>query len=136
VSALEEGKRDLETLEALYARWARGDFTSAEAFSDDIVWVPEGIDVSGEYRGIRAMAEQWRQYLEAWSVFQIKPRQVIPGPAGRYVVTQVFRGKGKLSGAVAEGRSAVFFTMRDGKIARMEGYWAREDALRAAGIEG
>lgn len=135
-SALERRKRDLEALEALYARWARGDFTSAEFFTDDVVWVvhgglPEG---GGEFHGIRAMAAQWRGYLDAWSQFQIKPVEVIPGKAGQYVVTQLFRGKGKSSGAVTEGRTAVAITMRDGKIARMEGYWNRDEALRAAGI--
>jgi len=137
VSALERRKRELETLEALYARWARGDFTSAEFFADDVVWVhdelPEG---GGEFHGIRAMAAQWRRYLDAWSAFQIKAVEVIPGEAGRYVVTQLFRGKGKSSGAVTEGRTAVAITMRDGKIARMEGYWDRDEALRAAGIGG
>lgn len=133
-SALEQRKQDLEVLQALYAKWARGDFTNAAFFAEDIVWVPEGIDVSGEYRGLRAMSEQWRTYLDAWSVFQIKAVEVIPASTGQYVVVQLFRGKGKSSGAVTEGRTAVLFTMRDGKIARMEGYWEPDDARRAAGI--
>jgi ketosteroid isomerase-like protein len=134
-SALEQRKRELEALQALYARWARGDFTAAEFFADDVVWVPQGIDVDGEFHGVRAMAEQWRDYLTAWSQFQIKAVEVIPASAGQYVVVQIFRGKGKSSGAVTEGRTAVVITMRDDKIARMEGYWERDDAFRAAGIE-
>ena len=134
-SALEQRKRELEALEALYARWARGDFTSAEFFADDIVWVPQGFDVDGEFHGVRAMAEQWRGYLAAWSQFQVKAVEVIPASPGRYVVIQLFRGKGKSSGAVTEGRTAVVLTMRDDKIARMEGYWEVDDALRAAGVE-
>ena len=136
VSALEQRKRDLEVLEALYAGWGRGDFTSPEFFADDIVWVPTGLPEGGEFRGLRAMAEQVRGYLGAWSQFQIKALEVIPGSAGLYVVIQLFRGKGKSSGAVTEGRTAVAITMRDGKIARMEGYWDRDEALRSAGIAG
>ena len=135
MSALDRQRRDLEVMQGLYARWERGDFGYDEPFADDIVWVPSGLLDSGEFRGAEAMREQWQGYLQAWREFRIKAVEVIPGADGKYVVVQVFRGTGKASGATTEGRTALVITMRDGKIARMEGFWEREEALRAAGIE-
>jgi ketosteroid isomerase-like protein len=47
----------------------------------------------------------------------------------------VFRGKGKASGLESEERSAAVVTMQDGLIARMEGFWDRDVAMQAAGVE-
>jgi ketosteroid isomerase-like protein len=135
MSGIEQAKRDLGTLEALYAEWARGDFGNTEAFTDDVVWVPVGVPESGMSSGIEEMTRLWRGFLQAWKGFRIEAEEVIPGSGGKYVVMQVFRGTGKSSGVETEARTAVLFTMRGGKIARMEGYWDREAALRAAGID-
>jgi len=43
-------------------------------------------------------------------------------------------GRGKLSGAEVEQRFAQLWTVRDGKIVRMEMYPDREDALEAVGL--
>ena len=59
---------------------------------------------------------------------------MVAGSDGRFVVMQLFRGKGKASGVESEGRSAAVVTMRDGLIARMEGFWDCDAALRAAGV--
>jgi ketosteroid isomerase-like protein len=135
MSALEEKRRDLEVLQALYAHWARGDFDFAEPYADDVIFVPDPADLDhGEFNGRAAMAEQWRTFLQAWKDFRIKALDVIPAPEGRYVVVQAFRGIGKASGAVTEETSAAVMTLRDGEITRMEGYWDRNDALRAAGL--
>jgi hypothetical protein len=42
---------------------------------------------------------------------------VVAGSDGRYVVLQLFRGKGKASGLESEECSAAVVTMRDGLIA-------------------
>jgi ketosteroid isomerase-like protein len=135
MKGIEQAKRDLETLEALYARWARGDFANTDAFTEDVVWVPTGAPESGVFTGIEELTKSWRGFLQAWEELRISAKEVIPGSGGKYVVMQVFRGKGKSSGVETEGKTAVFFTMRDGKVARMEGYWDRDAALRAAGID-
>jgi ketosteroid isomerase-like protein len=48
---------------------------------------------------------------------------------------QLFRGKGKASGLESENRSAAVATMQDGLIVRMEGFWDRDAALQAVGVE-
>lgn len=60
---------------------------------------------------------------------------MIAGSDGRYVVMQLFRGTGKASGLESENRSAAVATLQDGLIVRMESFWDRDAALRAAGAE-
>jgi ketosteroid isomerase-like protein len=43
-------------------------------------------------------------------------------------------GRAKLSGVETELTFAVFYTIRDGQIARGREYWTRDEALEAAGL--
>jgi ketosteroid isomerase-like protein len=132
-SGLGQSDRDLETIRALYSHWERGDFTYANPFAEDFVWAPVDAIESGENVGLAASREAWRTWLQSWEGFRIEAEEVIPAGGGRYVVMQVFRGRGKVSGLESEdNRSAVVVTLRDGMIVRMEGYWDRNKALRAA----
>lgn len=130
-----EATEDLDRLRALFEMWARGDFSDGEVFTDDVAWVPADAIEKGEYRGREAAREVWYRFLEAWKEFRIEAEEIVPGSDGRYLVMQVFRGVGKSSGLVSEERTAVVITMRDGRIARMEGFWDRDAALREAGIQ-
>jgi ketosteroid isomerase-like protein len=127
--------RDLEVLREVYSRWERGDFTSWDAFADDYVWKAVDAIESGEYTGITEVRAAWRAWLQAWDGFRIEADEVVAGSDGRYVVMQTFRGTGKASGLESEERSAAVVTMRDGLIARMEGFWDLDAALQAAGVE-
>ena len=91
---------------------------------------------SGEYTGLAEISASWRTWLQAWDGFGIEADSVVAGSDGKYVVMQLFRGKGRTSGLESEERSAAVVSMRDGLIARMEGYWDRDAALRAGWIEG
>ena len=126
--------RDLEVIRELYSHWERGDFEYREAFTEDYVW--EAVDAveSGEYKGITEVRAAWRDWLQAWDWFTVAAEELIVGADGRYVVMQLFRGTGKASGLESEGHSAAVVTMRNGRISRMEGYWDRDAALRAAGV--
>ena len=132
---LERQKRDLEILREVYSHWDCGDFTSWEAFADAYVWKPVDAIESGDYMGIAEVSASWRTWLQAWDRFSVEAEEVIARSDGRYVVMQVFRGNGKSSGLESEERSAAVVTMRDGMIARMEGFWDRDAALEATVVE-
>jgi ketosteroid isomerase-like protein len=132
---LDRQERDVAVIRDLYSHWERGDFTYWDAFADDYVWKAVDAVESGEYQGIAEVSAAWRAWLQAWDGSSIEAEEVIAGSDGRYVVMQLFRGTGKASGLESEERSAAVATIRDGLIARMEGYWDRDAALRAAGVE-
>ena len=128
--------RDIEVIRRVYSRWERGDFTSWEAFADDYVWKAVDALEPGEYTGTAEVSASWRSWLQPWDGFSIEAEGIVAGSNGRYVVMQLFRGTGRTSGVESEERSAAVVTMRDGLIVRMEGFWDRAAALRAAGVEG
>ena len=132
---IDRQKRDVDVLREVYSHWERGDFTSWEAFADDYVWKAVDAIESGEYTGIAEISVAWRAWLQGWDGFSVEAEEVLVGSDGRYVVMQLFRGKGKASGLESEDRNAAVATFRDGLIVRMEGYWDRDAALRAAGVE-
>ena len=135
-SALEQRERDLEALQALYAHWERGDFDFADVFAEDMVWAPADALEAGEYTGVGEIKKAWRTWLQSWEPpFRIRATEIIPGTEGKYVVMQVFSGKGKSSGVESEESTGLVVTLREGKITRMEGYWDRDEAFRAASIE-
>ncbi len=127
--------QDLEVLRELYSHWERGDFTYWEPFAEDYTWKAVDAVESGEYTGIAEISAAWRTWLQAWDGFSIEAEEVVAGSDGRYVVMQLFRGKGKASGLESEERSAAVATIQDGLIVRMEGFWNRDAALQAAGVE-
>jgi len=130
-------ERDLAVLRGLYAKWAVGDFDSVEEFAEDVVWIPVDLIGGGEFRGIDELSEQWRGWLQTFSDgFRIEADEIISRGGGRYVVMQTFRGIGRVSGVETVGHTVLVITMRDGRIARMEGFWDRDQGLAAAGLEG
>jgi ketosteroid isomerase-like protein len=136
---LDRQNRDLEVLREVYSRWERGDFTYSEVFAEDFVWKAVDAIESGELAGFGEVTPAWRTWLQAWGGFSIKAEEMVAGSDGRYVVMQLFRGKGKASGLESEERSACVVTMRHGLIARMEGCCRRpgssaDEALQAAGL--
>jgi len=126
--------RDLEVLRDLYSHWERGDFTYWDVFAEDYTWKAVDAVESGEYTGLAEISAAWRTWLQAWDGFSVEAEEVIAGSDGRYVVMQLFRGKGKASGLESEERSAAVATIQDGLIVRMEGFWDRDAALQALGV--
>jgi ketosteroid isomerase-like protein len=126
------GDADLWMLQGVFQEWQRGEFWNPEPYSDDIVFVRTGPD-GGEYHGLEGLGAAWRDFLGAWKDFRIEAERVVPGTDGRYVLLLRLHGRGKGSGVDIDADVANVAGIRDGKIARLEMFWDREEALRAAG---
>jgi ketosteroid isomerase-like protein len=81
-----------------------------------------------------AALDLYRHYWGTWEEFVLEPAEIIDAGQGRVVVIQDERGIGKLSGAPFERRWAILYTMREGKIVRIEHFSERAEALEAAGL--
>ena len=123
---------DVKTLERLVAGWSRGEFWHRDAYADDVTFVVSGPDAA-EYHGIGELTNAWRDFLSAWADFRIEPDRIVPGDEGVYVVLQRLEGRGKGSGLDINAEVAGLVHMRKGRIVRLEMFWDREAALRAAG---
>jgi ketosteroid isomerase-like protein len=128
------GDADLWLLQGMFQEWERGDFWNAEPYADDVVFVRSGPD-GGEYHGLGGLTAAWRDFLGAWEDFRIQTERVVPGEAGMYVLLLRLQGRGRGSGVQTDAEVANLITIRDGKVRRLEMFWDRDAALRAAGAQ-
>jgi ketosteroid isomerase-like protein len=87
----------------------------------------------GLYRGHDGVRELWNDVRNIFSGYRNEPEELID--AGEKVVAFVcIRGRGSRSGIEVEARIAHVFSFREGRIARVQSFEDREEALRAAGV--
>ena len=121
-------------LEGVLSEWGRGEFWNAEPYADDVVFVVSGPD-GAEYHGIDGLTEAWRDFLSAWADFRIETERVVPGKAGTYALLIRLLARGKGSGVDIDAEVANVVNVHDGRIVRLEMFWERQAALRAAGAQ-
>lgn len=127
-------RENVEIVRRSTEAYNRGDLEEASSFMDPgIEWDMSRVPVPdpGVYRGfdgLQAFSESWD---ESWEATDLQPEEFIEvGDQVVAVIRQV--GRGRLSGADVEQRFAQLWTLRDGKIVRMEMHPNREAAVAAA----
>jgi len=118
----------------VYERWARGDFSvDPELMAADFVWHQRrGAVEPGSHRG-GGIGLALERIFEVYDDFRIEPEEYVD--AGEQVVgvaRSCGRARGK--GMELDLRLAFLWTVHDGKLAGMEQFAERADALRAAGL--
>jgi ketosteroid isomerase-like protein len=83
--------------------------------------------------GLLGFAEGWRDWLEPWESYYIEAEEFID--AGDQVVSLTrVRAKTTRDAVAVEHRPAALWSLRDGRITRVQFYLHREEALEAAGL--
>ena len=126
VALFSEGA-DSERLEAL-ASLLTPDF---EAVGGDI---GSGLLAGGT--GLSGLVEVWREWLEPWESYLIEVEDFVDAGDGRVLVLNRDHGRMRGSDSDVELVSGAIWTVRDGKIARIEFHADRRLALSAVGMEG
>jgi uncharacterized protein len=127
----------VEMIRRGYEAFNRGDVDeSLTIFDPEVVWhtyiVPG--PGGGTYHGHEGVRELWSDARRIFGDFKNIPEQMFD--AGDRVVAFVrVEGVGTKSGAPVEARIAHVHTLRDGRVACVDSYEDREEALRRAGIE-
>ena len=118
-----------------YEYYGRGDQAEAEMyFTADFEMNPyEG--AVGEERtfgrdSIRRNLERW---ASAWESLEVSAEEFVDA-GDRVLVTVHHRGRGHGSGVEIEGLYFDVYTLREGKVARVDEFLNRADALKAAGL--
>jgi ketosteroid isomerase-like protein len=109
---------------------AMGDRESMEEAHTDFVWNPVEESASQGHAAFRACLTRWES---AWDDYEATPEEFLD-MGDRVVATLHFRGRGRGSGIETEARFYEVYTVRDGKIVRMDEYTTRAEALEAAGL--
>jgi ketosteroid isomerase-like protein len=119
--------------EALATFDRTGDFAwSLIAPDADLVNAPGSpfTNASG-HQGFRDWPKDVNEAFEQW---EARVDDVLDAPGDKVVVLNHMWGRGRGTGLELEMELNVVYTVVDGKITRIEGYYTRDEALKAAGL--
>jgi ketosteroid isomerase-like protein len=92
-----------------------------------IVWNPVEESSAQGPEAVRASTERWKS---EWDDYEVIPEELVD--LGDRVVAAIrFRARGRASGIAVDARLYDVFTLRDGKIIRMDQFSERSEALEA-----
>jgi ketosteroid isomerase-like protein len=107
------------------------DFEEALKYADpDIVWNPAEELAARGHDAVRASTERWKS---EWDDYELIP-EGFADVGDRVVATVRFRARGRVSGIEVDGRLYDVFTLRDGKIVRMDQFTEQSEALESVGL--
>jgi ketosteroid isomerase-like protein len=122
---------DLEKLEAVYARWARGDWSAGpDVFAEDIVFMT--FDADGDdivCHGIEAIAAWLRPFLQQWTSLRKEIVEIETAAERALVVCRQF-ATGRASGVPLEMPAYDVWTFRGGRATELH-ITRHEDVARA-----
>ena len=117
--------------------WGRGDRNAVVDLLDPAVeWsMPPNLPDAGTYRGRDEVVGRLKEFLEAWDDLAVTVEELMD--AGERVVALVrYSGRGRESGIEIAGMNidAQVWTVRNGKVLKVELYGGTAEALEAAGL--
>src|SRR5215212_2933377 len=106
------------------------DVDEALTYADPgIVWNPiEELPTQG-HDAVRASLAHWKA---EWDDYEVMPQE-LADMGDRVLATVRLRGRGRGSGVEIDARFYDVYTLRDGRIVRMDQFTERSEALEAAG---
>jgi uncharacterized protein len=127
---------NVEIVRRSFEAFNRGDLDAAFAeASDDVVTyrdVPDASEFHGT-DGFLAASAEWAEGFDDWT---ITPQEYIDAGADRVMARVLQSARGKNSGVPISEDWWFVYTVRGGKLARLEIYAEREKAYEAAGLAG
>lgn len=88
------------------------------------------------YEGPDGFLEAWREWVDAYDSYTIEVDGITEGTEGRVLTLGRQRGTTRTSGVEVTELAAAVWTVRDGKLVRVEFHLDRDTARRAAGLDG
>ncbi len=119
-----------------FEAWERGDLALFEDWTtpDLLIVQPPEVPDAKTYEGRAAMAEAWEDWPNEWEDFRLDLVEVIDVSDNVAVSVTRHRGRGRESGIEMDFQVFYVHRLRDGKLARMDMFFSREQALEAAGL--
>jgi hypothetical protein len=125
-------QENVELVRSIVDDWASGDYSSVDWADADIVF--RGGD-GKESHGLDELGRRWREFLTAWDRFATTPERFIDVGGDRVLVLVRFEGRGRASGTPTTAfTGGQLFTLRAGKVVRLDLYTSTKEALDAAGL--
>lgn len=96
----------------------------------NIVWNPAEESAAEGHDAVRASLVRWKG---EWDDYELLPEE-FEHVGDRVVVAVRMRARGRASGIPVDARFYDVYTLRQGKIVRMDQFTRRSEALEAAGL--
>jgi ketosteroid isomerase-like protein len=131
-------EEDIQVVRDQFAATNERDFERAMSlYADDVVLevVSDSRPNPGTYEGKEAVGRWFGDWLGAFGRdyrFEIQEARDLGDVVFIYAT---HGGTGRASGVEVHGDSGYLYKVRDGKVARVEFYETRDEALEAAGVE-
>ena len=124
-------EENVEIVREAWDAYSRGDYDRIAGFHDPHIVVVTLED--GAVYGNNAVLANYERWDEAWEGAETTLEEVI-GHGDRVFVTARFHARGRASGVEVETRLYEVYTVRDGKVLRIDEFATRDEALEAAGL--
>ena len=119
----------------VYDDWSQGRFWSDDLYTPDLElrWFPDMPDRNDEEKGTSDVIDSVKEWLAAWRDVRLVAEEYVP-VGDRVAVFASVSAMGRKSGVQLSDHVAHLWTVRDGRIARLEAYRTLEEAVAAAGL--
>ncbi len=125
-------QENVERVQAALEHFARTGEPDWDALHKDVEVYDHDILDAGEYRGHAGFGRWLKDWASAWSEYTLETEEFID--AGERVVVFILeKTTGHGSGVALDRHDAMVIAMRKGKIARLDYYNDRDQALKAVG---
>jgi ketosteroid isomerase-like protein len=123
-------KQNVDVVRGMLEDYLRGDYEAAlPAFTHDV----EVVTALERFHGPAGVVKEAKRWEEMWTDYRFEVECLVD--AGDKVVLLYHQvGKAKGSGVEIDERAGWVYTLREGKIARVEMFQDRESARRAASV--
>ena len=129
--------QNLDLVRSIFAKWERGDFSSAAWAHPEIEYVIADGPSPGRWTGLGGMAEGFRDWLGAWDDWRVEADEYRELDDERVLVLRCLSGRGKTGGlelGQMRTQGAHVFPIRGGKVTRFVAYFDRERAFADLGL--
>jgi uncharacterized protein len=125
--------KNVDTVRAMYAAYARGDFATGLSYLDPSIEFsqPEDEPGGGTYHGHEGVIQAFTKWTGAWDGYHVEVEELSDLGADVLARTRHF-GRGKDSGVEVEMEIFQLWTLHDGKVVRARMYYNEADARAAA----
>jgi ketosteroid isomerase-like protein len=124
-------QENVETVREVWDAYSHGDYDRVAGFHDPHIVVVTLED--GAVYGNNAVLANYERWDEAWEGAETTLEEVI-GHGDMVFVAARFHARGRASGVEVETRIYEVYTVRDGKVLRIDEYAHRAEALKAVGL--
>ena len=127
-------QENVEIVQHVFSEFERGNFWIPEFFDPNvhIVWLP-AVGGEAETVGLEGMSRAMKDWMESWEHVTTAAEQLIDA-GDQVVVIAEWRGRGKTSGVFTRWRYGSVYTLRGGRVTRIDSFPDPAEALESVGL--